>query len=242
MEILLVALNSLRANKLRSVLTIVGIVVGIFSIIAISTIVSVLQNSIEDGTSQLSKTTFQIQKYPVQIGGGHNQRAKFRNRKNLTIEEYFKLKEKLEGIARAVGAEQWNYGKLFSYGNKETNPNIQLAGCTPEAFPNNQWVAEIGRSFNNNDVQRYENVVVLGATLSKTLFEDVDPIGEEIKVDNHKLRVIGVFEKQGSSFGNDPDNFAAIPITTYQNYYGKRGRSLNITVSSFSKKDYDDVI
>jgi len=240
MEIIIVALNSLKANKLRSLLTVLGIIVGIFSIITISTIVSMLQNSIEQGVSQLGQTTFQIQKWPAMMDRGD--RAKFRNRKDLTVEEFEKLKEKLAGEAKAVGAEQWSFGKLFKYENNETNPNVQMVGCTPEAFPNNKWIAETGRNFNQNDVNRYEKVIVLGRSLADNLFKQFDPIGLEVKVDNHKLRVIGVLEKQGSSFGNDPDNFAAIPITTWQNYYGKYSRSVNITVSSFSKEDYSDVI
>jgi putative ABC transport system permease protein len=240
MEILIVALNSLKANKLRSLLTILGIIVGIFSIITISTVVSMLQNSIEQGVSSLGQTTFQIQKYPAMMNRGD--RAKYRNRKDISIEEYFKLRDKLTGEAQAVGAEQWGGGKLFKYENKETNPNVSFVGCTPEAFPNNKWIAELGRNFNYNDVNRYEKVIILGRSLAKNLFDDMDPVGLEVKVDNHKLRVIGVFEKQAASFGQDKDNFAAIPITTYQNYYGKNTRSINITVSSFTKEDYSDVI
>ena len=240
MEIIIVAIRSLHANKLRSLLTILGIIVGIFSIITISTVVSMLQNSIEQGVSQLGQTTFQIQKFPAMVDRGD--RSKFRNRKDLTIEEYFKLKEKLTGEAKAVGAEQWQWGRLFKYENQETNPNVQLVGCTPEAFPNNKWVAELGRNFNYNDVNRYEKVIVLGKSLAENLFDQMDPIGQEVKVDNKKLRVIGVLEKQASSFGNDADNFAAIPITTWQTFYGRNTQSVNITVSSFSKEDYGDVI
>lgn len=240
MEILIVALNSLRANKLRSLLTVLGIIVGIFSIITISTVVSMLQNSIEEGVAQLGQTTFQIQKYPAMMDRGD--RAKYRNRKDLTIEEYYRLKDKLIGEAKAVGAEQWQWGRLFKYENKETNPNVQLVGCTPEAFPNNKWIADNGRSFNYNDVNRYEKVIVLGKSLADNLFENMDPVGLEVRVDNHKLKVIGVLEKQASSFGNDKDNFAAIPITTWQTFYGKNTQSVNITVSSFTKQDYSDVI
>ncbi|MCB0731421.1 MAG: ABC transporter permease [Ignavibacteriae bacterium] len=240
MEIILVAIRSLHANKLRSLLTILGIIVGIFSIITISTIVSMLQNSIEEGVSQLGQTTFQIQKYPAMMDRGD--RAKYRNREDITYEQYQLLREKLLGEAKAVGAEQWNFGMLFKYENKETNPNVQLVGCTPDAFPNNKWIAEFGRNFNTNELNRAEKIIVLGKTLAKTLFEEMDPIGQEVKVDNRKLKVIGVLEKQAASFGEDKDNFAAIPITTYQGMYGKYTRSVNITVSSFGKEDYDDVI
>ncbi len=101
---------------------------------------------------------------------------------------------------------------------------------------------ESGRIFNQKEIERSENIIVLGATLAETLFDNMDPIGQEVRVDNRKLKVIGVMEKQSSSFGNDPDNFGAIPISTYQSFYGKYSRDIYITVSSFSRDDYDDVI
>lgn len=240
MEIILVAIKSLRANKLRSLLTILGIIVGIFSIITISTVVSMLQNSIEQGVSALGQTTFQIQKFPRMMDRGD--RSKFRNRKDITIEEYAKLRDKLSGEAKAVAAEVWGYSKIFQYNNIKTNPTVNLCGAVTETFPNNQWYAASGRIFNQNDINRYEKVIVLGSTLAKTLFDYLDPIGQEVKVDNHKLRVIGVMEPQPAAFGNDPDNFAAIPISTYQNFYGKNSRDIYITVSSFTKKDYLEII
>jgi len=240
-EFIKIALSSLHANKLRSALTILGIVVGIFSIISISTLISMLQLSIEEGLSQLGKNTFQIQKWPVMMEGGPGARAKYRNRKDITYEDYKIFKTKLVD-AQYVGAERWGFGKLVKYGNKETNPNIQVCGSTPEAFPNNKWYAEFGRTFNNSDVYRHERVIILGASIAETLFEFIDPIGKEVKIDGHKLRVIGIFEKQGAMFGQSNDNFAIIPLTTFQSFYGKRGRSINITVSSHDKESYEDLI
>jgi putative ABC transport system permease protein len=241
MEILKVAINSLRTNKLRSSLTVLGIIVGIFSIISISTVITMMQNSIETGVSQLGKNTFQIQKLPVIVGSDHNARAKYRNRKDITLDQYYKLKESLVE-AKAIGAEHWEFSRILKYGSKETNPNVWLCGCTPEAFPNNKWFIEEGREFNYNDVYRYERVVILGADLVKTLFKYVDPIGQEIKVDGHKLKVIGVLEKQGAMFGQSMDNFAVIPITTWQSFYGKRRESIRITVTSFDDESYQEVI
>jgi putative ABC transport system permease protein len=239
METIKVAFSSLHANRLRSSLTILGIIVGIFSIIAISTVISMLQNSIEDGFSMLGQNTFQIQKFPAMMD--HGDRAKFRNRKDITIEQYYELKDKLTE-AKAVGAEQWGFGKVFTYGNKETNPNVQLCGGTIEAFPNNKWVIEDGREFNENDITRFEKTAVIGADVANTLFDYINPIGQEIKVDGHKLRIIGVLEKQGESFGQSQDNFVVTPISTFQSMYGKRSRSVNITVTSPDRDSYDEVI
>ncbi|MFA7289186.1 MAG: ABC transporter permease [Melioribacteraceae bacterium] len=240
-EIIKVALNSLRANRLRSLLTILGIVVGIFSIIAISTVIEMLQKSIEEGVSSLGQNTFQIQKFPAVRTGSASERAKIRNRPDITLEEFYRFKEKMVE-AKSVGAEQWNFGRRFEVGSKETNPNVQLAGVTPEAFPNNKWVVEDGRGFNDRDVQSYNRSIVLGPDIVKALFGSINPVGQEVKVDGHKLTVVGVLESQGDVFGQSQDNFAIIPITTFQSFYGKRSNSVNITVMTFSKEDYMDLI
>ncbi len=241
LEVLTVALNSLRVNKLRSSLTILGIVVGIFSIISISTIISMLQSSIEEGVSQLGKNTFQIQKWPAVQMGGPEERAKYRNREDITIEEFFLLEEKLDE-AQSLGAEQWEFGKIVQYENEETNPNVSISGVTPGAFPNNDWNIESGRAINIQDFNRSERVVVLGADVAETLFDYVDPIGKEIKIDGNKLRVIGVLENQGEFFGQSRGNFAVMPLSAYQSFYGKRSRSINITVMAEDRGSYDDLI
>ncbi|MCX7875398.1 MAG: ABC transporter permease, partial [Melioribacteraceae bacterium] len=237
-EVIKVAFASLHANKLRSLLTILGIVVGIFSIIAISTVIEMLQSSIEKGVSQLGQNTFQIQKWPAVNDGN---RARFRNRPDITLEDYYALKEKLVE-AKHVGAEQWNFGKQLKVGNKETNPNVPVAGVTPEAFPNNKWTVEEGRAISERDVQSYQNYIVLGPDVAKKLFPNTSALNQIVNLDGHKLKVIGILEAQGDVFGQSRDNFAIVPLTYYQSMYGKRNNSINITVMSYDKESYADLI
>lgn len=241
LEIIKVALSSLHANKLRSSLTIVGIIVGIFSIIAISTVIEMLQTSIEKGVSQLGQNTFQIQKWPAVQTGGPGEAAKYRNRPDITLEEFYLLKEKLVE-AKSVGAEQWNFGKVIKAGNRETNPNVQVSGVTPEAFPNNKWNVEDGRAFNERDIQSYSKIIILGPDVAKKLFPNYSALNQEVTIDGYKLRVIGILESQGDLFGQSQDNFALIPLTTYQSMYGKRNRSINITIMSKDKESYNELI
>jgi len=241
LEILKVAINSLKANKLRSILTIVGIVVGIFSIIAVSTIIEMMQTSIEKGTAMLGQNTFQIQKWPAVQTGGPGSGLKYRNRPDITLEQFYRLKEKLKK-AKYVAAEEWEYGKLLKVGNIETNPNVMVAGVTPEAFPNNQWIVDEGRAINERDVQRYENFVVIGVDIAKKLFPTSNPLNQFITLEGHKFRVIGILESQGEFFGQSRDNFVILPITTFQSLYGKRSHSINITVMSFDRNSYNDLI
>ncbi|MEW6003868.1 MAG: ABC transporter permease [Stygiobacter sp.] len=239
-EVIKVAFASLQANKLRSLLTILGIVVGIFSIIAISTVIEMLQSSIEKGVSQLGQNTFQIQKWPAVNDGGNN-RARFRNRPDITLEDYYALKEKLVE-AKYIGAEQWNFGKQLKVGNRETNPNVPVAGVTPEAFPNNKWTVEEGRAISERDVQSYQNFIVLGPDVAKKLFPNISPLNQIVNLDGHKLKVIGILEAQGDVFGQSRDNFAIVPLTYFQSMYGKRNNSINITVMSHDKESYNELI
>ena len=238
-ELFKVAFDSLRANKLRSSLTVIGIVIGIFSIISISTVISMLQNSIAEGLSSLGKNTFQIQKFPAMQMGRLSE--KIRNRKNITIEDYYRLRN-LMTEARSIGAEQWQFGKTVKSDFEVTNPNVQIAGATPEALPNNQWIIADGRAINDNDLERSRRVCILGVDVAKKLFKFIDPLGQEIRVDGLRLRIIGVFEPQGQMFGQSKDNFVLLPLTTFQGKYGKYNTSINITVMSFSTASYNYTI
>jgi putative ABC transport system permease protein len=238
-EVLKVAFASLRGNKLRSSLTVLGIVIGIFSIISISTVITMLQNSISEGLSQLGKDTFQIQKFPAMQQGRLSD--KIRNRKNLTIEEYYRLREMLQE-AKLVGAEQWQFGKLFKSQYDETNANIQLVGGTPEAMVTNDWVVADGRAINQDDMDRNRRVCVLGTDVATKLFPRVNPLGQEVKVDGMRLTVIGVFTAKGAMFGQSRDGFVATPLSTFQAQYGKTSRSVNITVMAYSPVTYNRTI
>ncbi len=238
-QILAISLQSLKSNRLRTGLTILGVVVGIFSIILIMTILTMLQNSIDEGLSSLSKNTFQIQKNDQVFGGGR--RREDRNRKDLTIEEAYRLKEMLPQ-AKYVGVEQWVFGKVAKFGNKETNPNIQIAGVSTDAMKTNDWNVEFGRDLRENDIDHSTNVCLIFQPIVEKLFPNIDPIGQTIRVDGRPLRVIGVIEKQSSLFGSSRDNIIILPITTWESMYGKYSHSVNITVMTQSDKDYQSVM
>ena len=236
-QILKVALNSLVTNKLRASLTILGVIVGIFSIIVIMTIVTMLQNSIDSGLSALSKDTFQIQKWDNTMGRGHGRDRRWRNRKDITIVEAKRLKDLLTD-AKYVGAEQWQFGKVVKYGNKETNPNISVAGITTDAMRTNDWNIEEGRELRQTDIQYSTNVCLMGKDVIDKLFPNINPLNQVVRVDGRPLKVVGILEPQPQMFGQSRDNYIVIPITTWQAMYGRRGRSVNITVMAYSKAEY----
>ena len=233
-----ISFQSVLNNKLRTSLTILGVVVGIFSIIVIMTIITMLQNSIEDGLAMLNKNTFQIQKFD--IIQDHAQRRKQRTRRNITVAESNRLK-KILTEAKYVGAEQWQTTTI-KFGNKKTNPNISVGGQTVDAMRTNDFKVEFGRDLRESDIQNSTDVCILGKAVVDKIFPNFNPIGQTVRVDGRPLRVIGLMEKQPEMFGESNDNYVLIPITTWQNMYGKYSRSVNIMVTAHSSEEYDDVI
>ena len=240
-QILSLSFQSIRGNKLRTSLTVLGVVVGIFSIIVIMTILGMLQGSVESGFSQLNKNTFQIEKFNRMEGRGGDRDRNLRNREDITIEDAQQLKELLTQ-AKYVGAEQWQFSKIVKFQNLETNPNINIAGVTLDAMKTNNWNVDYGRDFMTSDIQYSNDVCVLGKDVVEKIFPNLNPIGYTVRVDGYPLQVIGVLEEQPSLFGNTRDNYVIVPITTFQSIYGRRSFSVNITVMSHSKEDYDEVI
>jgi putative ABC transport system permease protein len=240
-EIISLAFQSLKGNRLRAALTMLGVVVGIFSIIVIMTIITMLQSSIDSGLSLLNKNTFQIEKFDRLSGRGPNSDRSWRNRKDITIEESNRLKELLTQ-ALYVGAEQWQFGKIVKYGNQETNPNVNIAGVTTDAMRTNNWNVDYGRDLRENDIKYSTNVCLLGKDIVEKIFPNTNPVGNEVRIDGRPMLVIGVLERQNQLFGQSRDNYAVLPITTFQSMYGRYNSSINITITAPSKETYNNVI
>jgi putative ABC transport system permease protein len=237
-ESVVMALVAIRANKLRSALTLLGIVVGVFSIISVMTAVGVLRNSIEEGLSQLGVNTFQVQKYPNFRTGGR----RIRNRRDITYEQALQVHNKAS-FAEAVGIEIWRGGRVFVWGKEKTNPNVSLAGENLEGLITNDWRVGVGRGLTMADMEFARRVIVLGVAVREKLFPQyVNPVGETVRVDGSLYQVIGVFEKKGGALGGNADNIAVIPITTFFQKYGKAGRSLHIMVKALNQEVFDDAI
>ncbi len=241
-ESLLMALSAVRANKLRSALTLLGIVVGVFSIIAVMTAMGVLRNSIEEGMMQLGANTFQIQKYPAGFHSGPDDRRRLRNRRDITYDQALAVNERTT-LAEAVGIEAWQFGVVAFWQGRKTNPNVSLAGENIDGLVTNNWVVGRGRGLSQQDVDNGRRVVILGVNIVDRLFPpQVDPLGETVRVDGELYQVIGIFEKKGGGLDDNSDNFCVIPITAYFNKYGKNARSINIMVKAQSREVYEDCL
>ncbi len=239
-ESFMMALNAIRVNKLRSILTLLGIAVGVFSIIAVMTAMGVLKNSIEGGMTQLGSHTFQIQRFPsFQMGGSG--RARYRNRKKITFDQGLAVKENAT-LASAVGLESWEFGKTVKSSIGEaTNPNVNLAGEDHDGFITNNWSISDGRLYNEDEYSSGKNVAIIGKDVADKIFPKVYPIGETIRIDGQVFTVIGLIERKGQRLGGNQDNFVTIPLTTFFRIYGKE-RDIHIMVKAEDAIIYDDTI
>jgi putative ABC transport system permease protein len=235
------ALSAIAAHKLRSALTLLGVLVGVFSIIVVMTAIRVLQSNIETELSQLGVNTFQIQKWPAVYFGGPEGFEKYWRRKNITYEHGLEVAERAN-LARYVGVETRFWGGQAVSRYAETPPNVTLYGATPGGFPARNWEVGEGRALMASDIDSRRNVCVLGSGLKNTLFPFGSALGERVKFDGINYLVIGVLEEKGALLGGEQDNFGIIPLTTGLDRYGRWWRSLSILVQARSQARYQDTV
>jgi putative ABC transport system permease protein len=223
-EAIRIALASLRANKLRSLLTVLGILIGVSSVIAVVAITEGLDRYMSDKVLELGTKSFRLQRMP-DIITSHEQWMEMMKRKRLTMED-------LEAVRKActlcseVGAQVWT-GSNVKRG-RTIQKNVGIAGVT-ENIARIGTVRELaaGRHIVQQDIEQASHVAVVGSDLVDAFFGNVEPLGKEIDIDGHPVRVVGVSEKKGVVFGESQDNFVWLPISTFVKFYGSR-RSFSI--------------
>lgn len=224
-----VAIASLRANKLRTGLTLIGIIVGVTAVIAVVTIINGLNETVAQTFSSQGSTVFTISKSP-QIITSREDFIKFNRRKDVTHED-------AEGIARLC-ASCWRVGiaanaiETVKYANQKAE-NVRIRGVDPiTMFDIDGVEIDVGRIWTESEADSGREICVIGPDMLKNLFSDAPPdqaIGKEIRIDGRPYQVLGVLEPLGSIFGFSRDNVVYIPYSTYQRVYGAR-RSLVVFI------------
>jgi len=240
-ESFLMAMAALAAHKLRSALTLLGVLVGVFSIIVVMTAMRVMQSNIENELGQLGTHTFSVQKFPPIFVQGRESWEKIYRRQNITMQQVQLLKDKAT-LAQSVAVEGYLARDAVSSSTVETNPDVPFIGVSPESFAAKNWVVEDGRAILASDIDSARSVCVLGNSLAKTVFPHGTAVGRKIKFRGINYTVAGVLEAKGRTLGGDQDRFVAVPITTGLNRYGARYRSLNILVQAQNQQLFEDTM
>jgi len=231
--------TAISAHKLRSSLTLLGVLIGVFSIVVVMTAMRIVKHNIESNLSRLGTQTFAVSRWPAAQFGDSSDWQKYYRRPPLTLEDCRKVAAKAT-LAANVGIEGNFWMGQISTRYAKTAPSAQLFGETPESFPARNWDLDDGRILTDSDVYDARNVCVLGSALAKAAFPYASAVGEEIKINGIGYSVVGVLAANGASRGGNQDNFAIIPITTALNRYGRWRNDLTILVQARDAASYDD--
>jgi putative ABC transport system permease protein len=221
------AWETLRGNKLRSLLTLLGMVIGVFSVIASVTAVSVIDVYFRDAFSGLGANTFYITKSPlIQMGW---EDPALRNRPNLTYDDLLELRSRAR-LAASVSPDAWFTTTAIRYGAEETDPNITVRGVGGDWAVNNGYEIADGRFLIEDDVRYARPYVVLGAPVAERLFPNEGAVGKEVRIEGHRYRVVGVMAEKGSFLGESTDDYVWAPITRLFAIYGDPDMNISYDV------------
>ena len=230
------AIDAIRQNKLRSILTLLGISIGVFSVIGVMTAIRTLESSVESGLNVFAANTFVIQKYPsIQIG---RRDKKIRNRKNIDYDQFKKLKDRAT-LPVLVSVSEGSSVRNVKYKDKVVKNYVELFGGDEGSLRIFKTYISDGRNIAPDDVRYARNVCVLGMDVVDKLFPFEDPISKKIQIEGLNYHIIGTAERQGEAIGRSQDNYIAIPITNYLQKFSNKWTTLSINVEAASDNDYD---
>jgi putative ABC transport system permease protein len=227
-EAIRIALHSLWANKLRSVLTLLGVVIGVSAVIAVVTFVNGINGYVAEKIFNLGADVFIISKMPNVIMDPDTL-IEGNKRKDLTMEHYQAIAEGCTAC-KLVGGSVRNMSGKVVYGT-QSSTDTMVRGWTPTMARIYDLDLDMGRMINDVDVNNASPVVIIGADIRDNLLPDTDPIGKEIRVDGQVYRVIGVGARRGKTLGQSLDNWVILPISTWFKEYGAH-KSINIWAKS----------
>jgi len=234
-EYVIMAWDALRSHKLRSLLTTLGILIGVTTIIAIWTTIQGLNDYVYGQLSNIGGNTIFVEKWPWVIQGDF---WKYRNRKDVTYREYEAIK-KHSTLAYKIAPQVFSPKKV-SYKN-ESFDNIFIIGSTEDYSETANVFPATGRFLTELDVRNNRMVCVLGDEVAKRLFKDENPLERKIKIDGQRYQVIGILERKGNFFGQNMDDFVVVPFGTFRNVTSGHMRGMRISVMTDNPAKLEDL-
>ena len=229
-------IDAIRQNKLRSILTLLGISIGVFSVIGVMTAIRTLESSVESGLNVFGTNTFVIQKYSA-IMTDHGD-EKYRNRKNIDYPQYEEFKRRAK-LPILVSVSEGTSARNVKYRDKTVKRSIELIGGDEGTVRTyNTYIAD-GRNVTVDDVHSARNVCLLGMDVVDRLFPFEDPLGKSLQIRGLDYTVVGVTERKGEAFGRSQDNYIVIPISNFLQHFKNRWTTLAISVEASSTEEYD---
>lgn len=234
-EGVLISLRAIRVNKMRSILTTLGIIIGIVAVTTMSTAIVGLREAFISSISSFGSDVLYIDKY--EWFGGQDWHF-YRNRKDITLEQYEKLKENYSGY-EAMAPNKRTFGRTVKFEERSVESTL-IYGTTEDYMITGNAIPSEGRFINELEVRASRRVCVVGQDIAEGLFPTESAIGKDVKINGVPLRIIGVLEKQGSGFlgSFSLDGQIILPIKTFERIFGNRGNlRIDIKVKNVDKME-----
>lgn len=221
-----IALNSVRTNLLRTILTIFIIAIGITALVGIQTAIQSIQSSINSNFTSMGANTFNIRNKSarVQIGQKGRKAKKF---KSISFAEAISFKEN-NAILTSISTRATS-GGVIKYGSKKSDPNIDIMGVDENYLITSGYTLKEGRNINNEESLSNKNVVLLGTETANIFFKNESALGKIVTIGNNKYTVIGVLNSKGSSMSFGGDKNCLIPISNARQHFGYANQSFTIS-------------
>jgi putative ABC transport system permease protein len=238
-EALKLALAAILGHKLRSFLTLLGVIFGVATVIVVVSLVEGFNAYVDEKIADIGTNAFAVRKFSIEdFSSVEALNAARRRNKDIRLDDVEALRT--HGVAiREVGAKADRLGEI-KYGPTSLS-RIHISATTANIADIERLEASSGRYFSKGEDDTRRTVAFIGSDIAEKLFPRSNPIGETIRVDGHAFQVIGVGKELGSVFGQSRDKYVAVPLSTFLALYGSR-RSLSVAVTSVDEASYQDAI
>lgn len=230
------ATASLRAHKLRSFLTLLGVIFGVMTVVAVASVIEGANKYIADKIADMGSNTLSLDKFGIITSFEEFLDANRRN-KNLTDDDVKYLRERAN-LASFVGASINRNAEIKRHSERFKSATVKGVSAAMSNIDTVQ--PQTGRYIGEVDEERSRYVAMIGVEIADRLFNSRDVVGQEIKIEGLPFEIIGVAKEVGSVFGQSQDDFALIPLSTYQKIWGSR-QSLSISIKAADNVKFDDL-
>lgn len=235
------AIQSIKSNRLRTLLTALIISIGLMALVGILTTLDAVKKSMTDAFSSMGANSFNIRNRGTGIRMG-NSGERPKAFKSIRFEEAKAFKERLEAPAKVAISIRVTGGATAKYGAEKTNPNVSVQGIDENGLESQGLSLSLGRNFTLEETFTGNNLCVIGEEIKEKLFKDESPLDKVIRVGNNKMRIIGVIQSKGSSMGNNIDRTVFVPIQKAKIINSSANPSYIITVNVANNNQIDDVV
>jgi putative ABC transport system permease protein len=236
-----IALQSIKSNRLRTMLTALIIAIGLSALVGILTTLDAVKKSMTDAFSSMGANSFNIRNRGtgIRIGGGGKRPKPF---KSIRYEDALAFKKRLNAPATVAVSVFASGGSTVKYGTEKTNPNINIQGIDENGLASQGLELAQGRNFSPVEAESGNNVCIIGAEIAKTVFKTESPLDKIITAGNNRLKVIGVLVAKGSGMGANTDRVVYIPLLKAKLINSNNNPSYTITVMVVNNDLMDNVI